>query len=86
MNDYDFKECKFIDEELRFLTFQDFFYNREIIRLSFNNMTREGKIFYKWFIYANIHMKEKHKNAIWDYLNFYDPDGIGLLKFAHFSR
>ena len=86
MSDYDFNECKFIIEELRFLTFQDFYYNKDIIRFYFNKMTKNGKIFYKWFVYANIHMNERQKNAIWDYLNFFDSDGTELLRFAHFYR
>ena len=31
-----------------------------------------AKLFYKWYVYANVHMAEHFKNAIWEYLN--NPD------------
>ena len=37
-------------------------------------------IFYKYYVYANIHMNEMFKNRIWSYLNDYDEFGIELLK------
>jgi len=69
MNDVDFSECRLIKEELCFLTYDEFCrYRKGIIKL-FNQLSENGKLFYKYYIYANIHMKHTYKDAIWDYIN-----------------
>ena len=67
----DFSECEFIDEEMKIYTYYDFCDNRKVIKRLFNELTRNGKKFYMWYIYSNTHMKLNFKNAIWDYLNGY---------------
>ena len=37
-------------------------------------------IFYMWYVYANVNMNLMFKNAIWDYLNSYDIDGLELTR------
>lgn len=69
MNDTDFKECRFIKNELRFLFYNDFCKGCYIIKRGYNKLTNEGKIFYKWFIYANIYTTLGQKNIIWEFLN-----------------
>lgn len=80
---FDFNDCKFIDEQLRFLTYKDFCRNRILLKLSYKTLSPSAKIFYKWYVYANINMDELKKNYIWDYLNDYD-DGTELLR--HVNR
>lgn len=76
---FDFSECRFISETMWFYTYFDFCENRKSIKRLFNVLTENGKLFYKWYVYANIHMNSQYKNAIWDYLNDYDPHGFELL-------
>lgn len=86
MNKIDFSQCRFISENMWFITYTDFCDNRRGIRRLFNELDKNGKEFYMWYVYANIHMKECHKNAIWDYLNDYDPNAIELLRLARFYK
>lgn len=84
MEDIDFEQCKFINEKMRFLTYVDFVGNRKLLKEMFQNeLDDNGKLFYMWYIYANIHMNETFKNYCWDYLNGYmtDPDLIYRLRF-----
>ena len=70
MTDKEFKECWFINAEMKFYTYKDFVSNCYALkRLYENNLGKNGKIFYKWFIYANIHMTQNQKNKIWAFLN-----------------
>ena len=70
MDDDDLKECWFIESEMKFYTYKDFLKNCVAIkRLYDNNLSRNGKLFYKWYVYANIHLSINQKNKAWDYLN-----------------
>ena len=80
MKQYDFSICEFIDEKMWFFTYYDFCDNRKQIKREFDKLTRQQKKFYKYYVYANIHMNEMFKNRIWSYLNDYDEFGIELLK------
>ena len=73
MKDIDFSSCPFIKEQLCFLTYTDFCHNAKIIKLVYDGLEKDAKIFYKWYIYANIHMTEFFKDTIWQYLNSDDP-------------
>ena len=44
--------------------------------------TLDNKIFYKWFVYANINISLVQKDAIWEYLN---GDDLKNLR-AHLRR
>lgn len=70
----DFSECKFIRMEMQYYTYYDFCDNCASIKRLFNLLSENGKIFYMWYVYANIHMDLCYKNAIWDYLNFNDVE------------
>ena len=70
----DFSECKFIRREMQFYTYYDFCDNKSAIKRLFKGLSKNGKLFYMWYIYANIHMELFYKNAIWDYLNFEDEE------------
>ena len=70
----DFSECEFINNEMSYYTYYDFCNNCSAIKRLFKKLTNNGKRFYLWYVYANTHMKEFHKNAIWDYLNFDEPE------------
>lgn len=69
MKDIDFSMCKFIKEQLCFLTYTEFCRNAKILKLFYEGMDDDAKIFYKWYVYSNIHMGEYFKNLIWEYLN-----------------
>ena len=69
MTDYDFSQCRFINENMQFFTYYDFCDGCKILKKNFKSLNSDAKLFYKWYIYANIHMNETFKNAIWDYLN-----------------
>lgn len=85
METVDFSECAFIQEVMRYFTYYDFCDNRKIIKKHFEKLSANGKIFYKYYVYANIHMDITYKNAIWDYLNDYD-NGSELLRLKKFYR
>lgn len=87
MNDKtDFSICDFIEERMWFFTYYDFCDNRKQIKQLFNDLTRQEKAFYKWYVYANIHMNEIFKNKIWDYLVGYDEHGFELLRAKRFYK
>mgnify|MGYP004468725385 CR=1 FL=1 len=69
MTNDDFLECRFIQEEMRYLTYDEFCENCYEIKSIFKMMNKNAKLFYKWYVYANIHMNEMYKNLIWEYLN-----------------
>lgn len=74
MTDVDFSVCPFIKNELCFLTYFEFCKNAKILKLFYQAMEEDAKVFYKWYVYANIHMTEYFKDLIWEYLNNNDPD------------
>ena len=86
MEKIDFSECEFIDEAMKYYTFNDFCFNRKTIKRLFNVLTKQGKRFYLWYVYANVHMAENYKNAIWDYLNDYDEQGVELMRLQRLYR
>ena len=65
----DFSDCEFINQYMKYYTFYDFCDDREMIKFLFQGLDHNVKRFYLWYVYANIHMNETYKNAIWDYLN-----------------
>ena len=87
MEQYDFSICKFIDEEMWFFTYYDFCDNRHNIKQLFETLDKNQKLFYKYYVYSNIHMNETYKNAIWDYLNqFEEYYEINLLNLKRFYK
>lgn len=76
----DFLECEFIDKSMCFLTFYDFVRQSTRIKECFKSMTKNGRQFYMWYIYANIHMDEFYKGLCWDFLNDYATYGDLIYK------
>ena len=70
----DYSVCRLIDEQMWFITYDDFVGRRLGIKRLFQQMSLDAKTFYQWYVYANIHMSEYFKNAIWDYLVWDDPE------------
>ena len=86
MTETDFRECSFIDKQFRFYFYEDFIANCEFFRGLYNKyLSRNGKLFYKWYIYANIDMNIIQKNVIWDYLNG-DCTKVELLDYRKKSK
>ena len=67
MKKEELRECQFIDESLKFYTYEDFYRDKKTIKAMYR--TLDNKIFYKRFVYANINMNLVQKDAIWEYLN-----------------
>ena len=70
----DFSVREFIDENMWFFIYDDFCINRRVIKKFFKELDKNGKKFYMWYVYANIHLDENRKNKIWDYLNNDEPE------------
>ena len=73
MKDTDFLECSFIKKELCYLDYIEFCKNAKSLKIMYKSLSKNGKIFYKWYCYSNIHMTEFFKNTIWEYLNNDEP-------------
>ena len=72
MTEKDMKECYFIDDHMKFYTYKDFLLNCEIIKRMYEEqLSKYGKLFFKWYLYANIDLTIGQKNKAWDYLNGY---------------
>ena len=84
--DVDFSFCDFIEEYMWFFTYYDFCDNRHYLKRMFKTFNTNERIFYRYYVYSNIHMDAQYKNAIWDYLNDYDPHGSELLRLKKLYR
>lgn len=67
MTEEEYKECAWIDTNMKFFTYNDFKKNAYFIKRLYNVLSH--KIFYKWYVYANIHLTLKQKDIVWNYLN-----------------
>lgn len=76
----DFTQCRLIEERMRYADMRDFIYNGHIIKARYHLLTSEGKMFYKYFIYAHINTTMKQKDAIWDYLNSDEQKYVNRLR------
>ena len=74
MTNEDFEFCEFVEWNMCYITYQDFCKKRYVIKKMYRDLDDYKKRFYKWYVYANINMKETFKNAIWEYLNFDDTE------------
>ena len=72
MNNTDFSICPYIESNMWVITYEDFCDRRKGLKRLYQELEDCKKIFYKWYIYSNVHMTEEYKNLIWDYLNFND--------------
>lgn len=86
MDNFDFTICEFIEREMWFVTYDDFCDRRVGLKRLFDGLTYHQQLFYKWYVYSNIHMKETFKNAIWDYLNGFDLGGAVLMQKKKFYK
>lgn len=67
MTKKEIEECKFIDERMKFFTLNDFILSKKLIKTLYQKL--DNPIFYKWFVYSNIHITLSQKDAIWRWLN-----------------
>lgn len=74
MENVDYSVCPFIKEYMWFFTYYDFCDNCLVLKFYYDFLHDNAKLFYKWYVYANVHMNETFKNAIWDYLNNDDEE------------
>lgn len=66
MTESEYRECRFIDIEMRFIAFEDFVKDAPAIKRLYRALNH--KIFYKWYVYSHM-ISVSRKNAIWQYLN-----------------
>lgn len=66
MTENDYMECKFIDIEMRFNTFESFLQDARAIKRLYKTLNH--KLFYQWYVYSHL-FSISRKNAIWQYLN-----------------
>lgn len=66
MTESEYKECRFIDIEMRFITFEEFVNDAPAIKRLYSILNH--KLFYKWYVYAHL-FSVSRRNAIWEYLN-----------------
>lgn len=69
LEEKDFYSTSFVDYELRWMLIDEFMKNSEIIKYSYSHLTYNQKQLYKWYVYANIHIRLAEKDRIWSYLN-----------------
>lgn len=67
MTEEEYKECRYIDNNLKFYTYRDFKRDAFYLRILYDKLPH--KIFYKWYIYSNIHLTPKQKDIAWSFLN-----------------
>lgn len=67
MTEEEYKECRYIDNNLKFYTYRDFKRDAFYLRKLYDKLPH--KIFYKWYIYSNIHLTPKQKDIAWSFLN-----------------
>lgn len=65
----DFTQCRLIEERMRFADIYDFANASVVIKARFEKLSNEGKLFYKYFVYAHSNTTTEEKNAIWEFLN-----------------
>lgn len=69
MKDIDFTTCEFIEQQMSYINFNDFYKRCKLIKQLYSNLDKYQKRFYKWYVYANTYTRLEVKNAIWEYLN-----------------
>ena len=67
MTEEEYKECRYIDNDLKFYTYRDFKRDAFYLRKLYDKLPH--KIYYKWYVYANRHLTMKQKNIAWAFLN-----------------
>lgn len=67
MTELEYRECRFIDSEMHFTTFDSFLKDAKAIKRLYKALNH--KLFYQWYVYANIHISLNRKNLMWSYLN-----------------
>ena len=66
MTEEELRDCKYVDQEMCFYTFDEFLHEAPAIKRQYNGL--KHKIFYRWYVFAH-QLSDKRKNAIWCYLN-----------------
>lgn len=64
-----YKTCIYIEYEMSIADFNYFIKNAKAIKKLYDNLQIYQKRLYKWYVYANINMELKQKEAIWLFLN-----------------
>ena len=60
---------RMIEDNLKFVTFQDFYDRHEYILERYEELSNEKKQIYKWYVYAKRNLDERTCDLIWEYLN-----------------
>ena len=66
MKEEEYKECRYIEDELKFCTYQEFLENAEAIKKQYEGLN--NLIFYRWYVFSHDFSLGK-KTKIWEFLN-----------------
>lgn len=72
---------KFLDEveySILYTTYDEFKQNRMKILIEYKKMNYKAKRIYKMYIYSNSILKAGQKDEIWEFLNGYGIDILGI--------
>lgn len=58
-----------VKENMTFVTFNDFYERRKIIKSLFTMLNKDMKDIYKMYIYSNRILSDRKVDCIWEYLN-----------------
>lgn len=67
MSEEEYKECAWIDNNMKFYTYKQFKGSAFYLKRLYQRLPH--KLFYKWYVYANIHLSISQKNIVWSFLN-----------------
>ena len=58
-----------IKEEMRFVGYKDFYKRSRILKQRYHVLSNDEKWVYKYYVYSNRLIDQKHADLIWQYLN-----------------
>ena len=63
-----------IKDNMYFISFNDFYIKKEIIRNNYRVLSNYNQRMYKYYVYSRRYMKNKICDMIWEFLNNEDID------------
>lgn len=73
MKEKEFWDCKFLDNGLKFYTFNEFVEDALAMKRLYDEMNPKQIYLYRWYVYAHPNLSMNAKNLFWDFLNDYCP-------------
>lgn len=82
MTEKEYEECRYIENDMSFITYEDFVKHCYVIKRMYQNL--KYKVFYKWYVYSH-EMHKKKKDKIWEFLNG-DETKESLMKYCNLTK